>query len=153
MRHRLFGKKLGRNHNQRQALFRSLLKSIFKYSAIETTQAKAKAVLPLVEKFCQAAKKGDLVSRRYLFRYFQDQTVVNKIVTAAQAAFSDIQGNFTRVVPVKIRQGDGSVVVKLSLVKKLDFPLKEKKVKEVKVALKKEEKKIKVIKPKKEVKK
>lgn len=121
MRHRNFGKQLGRDHNQRQALLKSLMKSLFKHSSIKTTKAKATAVSPLITKICHAAKTNDLVSKRYIFKYFQDRHQVNNLITAFNKAFADTNSDFIKITPFKIRQGDSSLIVRLSLVKKLDY--------------------------------
>jgi len=127
MRHRNFGKQLGRNHHQRQALLKSLMKSLFKHSSIKTTKAKAAAVSPLIVKICRAAKTNDLISKRFIFKYFQDRHLVNNLIVAFNKAFVDTDSNFIKITPFKIRQGDSSLIVRLSLIKKLDYSEFEKK--------------------------
>lgn len=119
MRHRISGRQLGRNINERQALYRSQLRSLFTYGYIKTTNAKAKSILPLAEKIAVAAVKGDLNSRRYIFTFFQDRNVVNQIVTAFSTTFAGQTQNFTQMQNVKFRQGDNALVVKLSFVKEV----------------------------------
>jgi large subunit ribosomal protein L17 len=149
MKHRIFGKKLGRNHNERQALFRSLTRSMFTHGAIETTEAKAKAVLPLVEKLSSViVSKPELTARRELFRYLQDQTWVNNVVTTFKATYADQKSNFTKLTKVKFRQGDNSLVVKLSFTKPVKFSVSKPEKEEVKKEVKKAEKQ-----PKKDIKK
>ena len=46
-------RKLGRNSSARKALFRSILASFFKHERIETTEAKAKEVRSLAEKYTE----------------------------------------------------------------------------------------------------
>lgn len=118
MNHRKFGKKLGRTHNQRQALFRSQIRSVFTYGLIKTTDAKVKAVRPAVEKLAHAMiVKPDLISRRLLSRFIQDRDVVKKIVDGFKATFVGQTSNFTLTKNIKFRQGDNSLVVKLYLTK------------------------------------
>ena len=145
MKHRISGKQLGRNRNQRQALIKGLAKSIFTYGAIQTTEAKAKAVIPMIEKLASTAMKDTLVCRRELFKIFQNQTFVNNVVDKMKAVFGDQKSNFTKVTKIKRRQGDDALVVSLSFVKPVDFTT-------VKKAETKEEPK-KESKPKKTVKK
>ncbi len=120
MRHRITGRQLGRNINERQALYRSQLRSLFTHGFIKTTAAKAKSIMPLAEKIAAAAVKGDLNSRRYIFTYFQDRNVVNNIVTAFSAAFAGQTQNFTVMNNVKFRQGDNALIVKLTFVKEVN---------------------------------
>ena len=123
MKHRLFGKKLGRNHNQRQALLRSLTKEMFSHGTVRTTAAKAKAVIPLVEKIASdLIGKSDLIAHRILFRYFQDRQSVSRLVADFRQVFAGQQSNFTRTKNIKYRQGDNALVVKLSFVKIFPTP-------------------------------
>ncbi len=64
MRHRVAGRKLGRNTSHRKAMFRNMAVALFTHETITTTIPKAKALKPFVEKLITAAKKGDLASRR-----------------------------------------------------------------------------------------
>lgn len=140
MRHRVSGRQLGRNINERQALYRTQLRSLFTYGFIKTTSAKAKSLLPLAEKMAASAVKADLNSRRFLFSYFQDSNLVNRIVTAFSTTFAGQTQNFTKMQNVKFRQGDNALVVKLSFIKEVNAlaPKKEKVKKEVKKETKKE---------------
>lgn len=119
MRHQKKGYKLGRNHHQRQALFKSLLKAIFKHGQIKTTYAKAKAVRPLIEKVANKAQRANLADRRFIFRYVQDRVMVGQIVKSAQATFGKQTSNFTKIVKLTRRQGDDALIVRLSFVKDL----------------------------------
>src|SRR5258708_19861350 len=64
MRHRKAGRKLGRNGTHRLALYRNLALALFRHERIITTEAKAKAVRPFVEKLITLARKGTLHARR-----------------------------------------------------------------------------------------
>ncbi len=64
MRHQRATKKLGRNTSHRRALLRNLVTSLIMEERIETTQAKAKAVRPHVEKMITLGKRGDVAARR-----------------------------------------------------------------------------------------
>jgi large subunit ribosomal protein L17 len=132
MRHRIFGKQLGRNHNQRQALLRSLVKNIFTYGAIETTDAKAKSVIPAVEKISSIiVSKPDLIARRELFKYLQDRFWVNNVFTVFKTTFAGQTSNFTKTIKIKRRQGDDALIVNLSFVKPIKFNTKKEVAKKV----------------------
>lgn len=139
MRHRIAGRHLSRNINQRKNLYRSQLRSLFTYGFINTTIAKAKSIVPQAEKIAVAAVKADLNSRRYIFTFFQDRNVVNRIVTAFTATFPGQSQNFTQLKNVKYRQGDNALIVRLSFIKEVNsFPIiKEKEKKETKKETKK----------------
>lgn len=126
MKHRIFGKKLGRNHHERQALFKSLTKAIFINGSIETTEAKAKAIVSTVESLSNTIiTKPELTAKRELFRTFQNQTWVNNIVKTFKETFGDQTSNFTQITRIKRRYGDDSLIVKLSFVKPIKFDIKK----------------------------
>ena len=64
MRHQKTKNKLSRDSAHRKALLMNLSKEIIEHERIETTQAKAKAVKPEIEKLITLAKRGDLHARR-----------------------------------------------------------------------------------------
>lgn len=140
MKHRIFGKKLGRNHHERQALFKSLTKAIFINGSIETTEAKAKSIVSTVESLSNTIiTKPELTAKRELFRTFQNQTWVNNIVKTFKETFGDQTSNFTQITRIKRRYGDDSLIVRLSFVKPVKFDIKKVKP-EVKAGDKKESK-------------
>ena len=64
MRHLKAGKKLGRNTSHRRALLRNLVTSLILEERIQTTEPKAKAMRPHVEKMITLGKRGDVAARR-----------------------------------------------------------------------------------------
>lgn len=64
MRHRVYGRKLGRKTNHRKAMFRNMAVALFTHGQITTTVPKAKSLRPFVERLITMAKKGDLHNRR-----------------------------------------------------------------------------------------
>ena len=116
MRHRNTTKTLGRQPTARKALMRDLATSLVTYDAIKTTQAKAKALRPIVEKLITTAKKGDLASRRRLLAYFSTEQPVHKLMDVIGPKYKDRQGGSTRIVKLGFRQGDGAPVAKIELV-------------------------------------
>ena len=62
MIHSVFGTKLSRDTNQRQALLKGLVGALIRSKAIETTEAKAKAVQGLVEVLITKAIRGKIFS-------------------------------------------------------------------------------------------
>lgn len=127
MRHKIFGRKLDRNYDQRRALFKNLARGFFLHRGqLKTTLAKARAVRGLIEKMISKTSKGDLVSRRWLFKCFRDQSLVNKIVDQFGPQFKGRKGGFLRIVKLGKRKGDNSVKVRLELVEELAVEVEEK---------------------------
>ncbi len=118
MRHRKSGRKLGRDTAHRKALFINLARSFFSNQGkVTSTLAKLRAVQPKIEKMITLARKADLVSRRRLYRYFQDQDFVNQVVEKFGKKLEKSPGGYTRIVKLKKRRGDNATVARLELVK------------------------------------
>ena len=147
MKHRIFGKKLGRNHNERKALFNSLTKAMFISGSINTTQARATAIVSTIEKLSNTIiTKSDLIARRELFKVLQDQTWVNNVFKTFKETFGQQSSNFTKIAKVKRRFGDDALIVKLSFVKPVKFEIKKEIKPEIKKVDKKDSKITKVVK-------
>jgi large subunit ribosomal protein L17 len=118
----MVGKKLGRNFNERKALLKSLTKAMFTHGSIETTEAKVKAIIPMVEGLANTIiSKEELTAKRELFKVLQDQHWVNRVVTNFKSVFGDQKSNFTTITKVKRRFGDDALIVKFSFVKAVNF--------------------------------
>ncbi len=133
MKHRIAGKKLHRSFNERKALFRSQTRSMFTYGAIQTTEAKVKALIPTIEKLANIIiTKEELTAKRELYKVLQDQNWVNRVVANFKSVFGDQKSNFTTTKKIKRRYGDDALIVKLSFVKAVNFlPEKKEEVKKV----------------------
>ncbi|HEV2874656.1 MAG TPA: 50S ribosomal protein L17, partial [Thermoleophilaceae bacterium] len=80
MRHRKQRGKLSRDASHRKSLFMNLCREVIDHERIQTTEAKAKAVKPELERLITLAKKGDGHSRRLaMARLGQDKFVVYKL--------------------------------------------------------------------------
>lgn len=123
MRHRVKGRHLGRNANQRRALYRNLITELFRRERITTTEAKAKAIKPLAEKLITSARHvlnaepADKVhARRLALRTLTDKSVMFKLFDELAAGFADRPGGYTRIVRIGPRRGDGAEMVIIELV-------------------------------------
>jgi large subunit ribosomal protein L17 len=116
MRHRSSTKHLGRNPAERKSLFKGLLKSLFEAGAIETTEAKAKAVKGIADKLIHRAQEGTVSTRRSLQRFFGTRNTVNLLVDQVAPALKGRDSGYTRIVRLGKRRGDDSMMVKMELV-------------------------------------
>lgn len=141
MRHRMAGRKLGRNTPHRKAMWRNMAVSLFTHGQITTTLPKAKSVKPLVEKIITVAKRGDINARRRITAMLgRDRImvrseeaeglvrnkygeltggpkIVKEIVDEIAPRFSDRDGGYTRIIRLdKHRIGDSSQLCVLQLV-------------------------------------
>lgn len=106
------------NRNQRQALFKNLIKALVIHGQIKTTEARAKAIRGLVEKLITKGKQQTLHSRRLLAAFLQSKKAVSKIVDELAPLFKARKGGFTRIIRLGSRRGDAAPLVKLELVEK-----------------------------------
>jgi len=133
MRHRKKSEKFSRSRAQRKALIRSLLRSLFIYERIVTTQSKAKGIRGWVDKLIEWAKKDTLHHRRLAYRVLCDHKLVKRLFEEIAPRFKDISGGYTRIVNIGYRKGDGAFLSLLELTRvKEEKKGKKKKEKEKK---------------------
>ncbi|MGC9359251.1 MAG: 50S ribosomal protein L17 [Anaerolineae bacterium] len=125
MRHRVAGKKLGRDTSQRKALYRSLMTELFRHERIRTTLAKAQSVQSEADKLVTKAKAGlakkeqgkqDVAERRHVAGVLYDKAVVRKLFDDIAPRYADRSGGYTRVVKLGPRKGDAAEMAVLELV-------------------------------------
>ena len=117
MRHRKKGKTLGRKKAPREAMLRNLATSVVLYERIKTTEAKAKAIKPIVERFVTASRDNSLHTRRKLLSFFYDENAVKKLLDDLGPRFKDTPGGYMRITKLARRHGDNARVVQLEFVK------------------------------------
>ncbi len=120
MRHQKTRHKLSRDTAHRKALLRNLSKQLIEHERIKTTEAKAKAVKPEVEKLITLAKQGDLHARRQAYSTLGQSTstvhVVHKLFEEVAPRYSERPGGYTRILKIGQRSGDATEMVYLELV-------------------------------------
>jgi large subunit ribosomal protein L17 len=116
VRHHRNGKKLGRDSSHRKALYSNLAGALIEHGRIKTTEAKAKAVKPLVEQMITLGRRGDLHARRQALSVLRSQDVVHQLFADVAPRFSDRPGGYTRIVKLGPRYGDAAQMVYLELV-------------------------------------
>ena len=116
MRHARAGKKLGRDSAHRKALYSNLAGALLEHGRIQTTEAKAKAVKPFVEKMITLGKRGDLSARRKALSELRSPGVVSHLFSDVAPRFAERPGGYTRIVKLGQRQGDAAEMVYLELV-------------------------------------
>ncbi len=116
MRHRKKGKILDRKKAPREALLRNLAASVILYEKVRTTEAKAKAVRPLVERAITTGKDPSLASRRKLMKFFFTDHPVKKILEVLGPRYKERPGGYTRIVKIGHRKNDGAEMVQIELV-------------------------------------
>jgi len=116
MRHRKKGKILDRKTAARGMLLRNLASSLLIYEKVKTTQAKAKALRPFVEKLITVARGGNLEARRKLIQALPQKMAIKKAMEVLGERYKTRPGGYTRIVKLGNRQGDGADVAQIELV-------------------------------------
>ncbi len=117
MRHGKQRHKLSRDTAHRRALLRNLCREVIDHERIQTSQAKAKAVKPQLEKLITLAKRGDLHARRQaLSQLGQDKFLVHKLFEEIAPRYAERPGGYTRIVKLGPRRSDSTEMVFLELV-------------------------------------
>jgi large subunit ribosomal protein L17 len=139
MRHRVLGRRLGRDTGHRNALRRNLISELICHEQVLTTEAKARMLRPAAEKVITLAKRGlaggaenpaaEVHARRQAakrvarFRTIrgedgteEDVDVVQKLFAEIAPRYADRPGGYTRLVKIGKRPGDAADMAVLMLV-------------------------------------
>ena len=117
MRHNKKRNKLSRDSAHRKALFANLIKETIDHERIKTTEAKAKAVKPELEKLITLAKQGDLHARRQaLASLNNDKFIVHKLFEEIAPRYENRPGGYARILKLGPRRSDSTEMVYLELV-------------------------------------
>jgi len=116
MRHRMSGKKLGRNTSHRKAMMRNMVTSFFDCEKITTTDARAKELRKMAEKLITMARRGDLHSRRLAMQVIRDKKTVAKLFETIAPRYTDRPGGYTRIIKLGHRAGDNAALSMIELV-------------------------------------
>jgi large subunit ribosomal protein L17 len=91
---------------------------LFVHEAIDTTEAKAKALRPYAEKLITYAKRGDLAARRQVLKDIPDRDVVARLFHEIGPRFAERPGGYTRILKLGQRKGDGAPMARIELVER-----------------------------------
>lgn len=116
MRHLKSKVTLDRKKASREALLRSLAESVILRERVQTTQAKAKAVRPMVEKLVTLGKKNTLHAKREILRAVYTKAAQRKLTDYLAPKYKDRAGGYTRIVQLGSRAGDGAHIAIIELV-------------------------------------
>lgn len=117
MKHHKKQRAFGRVSKQRDALLRSLARSLILHEAIKTTEAKAKELRPFVEKLITKAKKGDIAARRAIAAEFNSEALVlKKLFDSIAPRYKERAGGYTRVLKIDTKKEDSRKEARIDLV-------------------------------------
>ena len=120
MRHRVrkhlkFKKK---DFAHRNAMERNLLTSFFLHKSIKTTEKKAKAIVPMIDKLINTVNtKDEMNAIRYVMKYLYTKDSSLELFKNVGPKYKENKtSGFTRSTPIKFRDWDNAKLVLLELI-------------------------------------
>ena len=110
------GQRFGGSAAHQRAILANLAASLFAAESITTTEAKAKAIRPIVEKLITKAKKGGVHNHRQVVAFLRDKDMAHKLFDDIGPRYEDRNGGYTRILKKGPRQGDNAPMVVIELV-------------------------------------
>ena len=110
------GPRFGGTAAHQKAMFGNLVASLIAAEAIVTTEAKAKAIRPVVEKVITKAKKGGVHNHRQVVGFIRDKDMAHKLFEDIGPRYADRNGGYTRILKLGNRQGDNAPMARIELV-------------------------------------
>lgn len=109
MRHGNHRYKLGVKPQHRKALVQNLSIELITHGKIRTTETKARAIKPFVEKLVTLAKNDTIANRRLAFTKLNNKEAVKNLFENVAPKFKQRPGGYTRLLKVsELRLGDGA---------------------------------------------
>lgn len=116
MRHKVAGKLFHRNANQRKALLRCLVSSLFEHQRIETTVSKARETRKIAERLITLGKRGDLHAKRIVMATIPNRSLVVKLFDDIAPRLASRPGGYLRITKTRVRVNDCSEMAVLEFV-------------------------------------
>jgi large subunit ribosomal protein L17 len=116
MRHKRSIPKLGVKTHHRKAMLSNLATSLLDHGQIQTTAARAKALVPVVSHLITVAKKDDVHARRMAATTIKNKAVLKKLFGEVAPEFKERSGGYTRVIKSGFRKGDGASMAIVQLI-------------------------------------
>src|SRR5712691_8156203 len=110
------GQRLGGDAAHQKAMLGNLVASLIAAEAIVTTEAKAKALRPVVERVITKAKKGGVHRQRQVVGFIRDKDMAHKLFDDIGPRYVDRSGGYTRILKLGPRHGDNAPMARIEFV-------------------------------------
>ena len=113
------GRRFGGSSAHQKAMMANLVASLIAAEGIVTTEAKAKALRPIVEKVITAAKnspEGSVHAQRRVVAFIRDKDMAHKLFAEIGPRYADRPGGYTRILKLGPRPGDNAPMARIELV-------------------------------------
>ncbi|HVL92139.1 MAG TPA: 50S ribosomal protein L17 [Acidimicrobiales bacterium] len=110
------GARFGGSASHQKAMMGNLVASLIAAEGMVTTEAKAKALRPVVEKVITKAKKGGVHRHRQVVAFLRDKDMAHKLFDEIGPRYSERSGGYTRILKLGPRHGDNAPMARIELV-------------------------------------
>jgi large subunit ribosomal protein L17 len=116
------GRRFGGSSAHQKAMMGNLVASLIAAEAIVTTEAKAKALRPVVEKCVTKAKRASVEPavevhlQRQVVSFIRDKDMAHKLFAEIGPRFVDRSGGYTRILKLGPRHGDNAPMARIEFV-------------------------------------
>jgi large subunit ribosomal protein L17 len=116
------GRRFGGDSAHQKAMMGNLVASLIAAEAIVTTEAKAKALRPVVEKCVTKAKKASdnedrrVDLQRQVVAFIRDKDMAHKLFADIGPRYGDRAGGYTRILKLGPRHGDNAPMARIEFV-------------------------------------
>jgi large subunit ribosomal protein L17 len=116
------GRRFGGDAAHQKAMFGNLVASLIAAEALVTTEAKAKALRPVIEKVITKAKKASADPETLVYRqrdvvaFIRDKDMAHKLFEEIGPRYANRPGGYTRILKLGPRHGDNAPMARIELV-------------------------------------
>ncbi len=110
------GPRLASDPAHEKAMMGNLVASLIAAEALVTTEAKAKALRPVMEKVITKARKGGVHRHRQVVAFIRDKDMAHKLFDEIGPRYEDRPGGYTRILKLGPRHGDNAPMARIELV-------------------------------------
>jgi len=110
------GRRMGGDAAHEKAMVGNLVASLIAAESLVTTEAKAKALRPVVEKCITAARKGGVHRQRQVVALIRDKDMAHKLFEEIGPRYTDRPGGYTRILKLGPRLGDSAPMARIEFV-------------------------------------
>ena len=110
------GRRFGGSSAHQKAMMGNLVASLIAAEYLVTTEAKAKALRPVVEKVVTKAKKGGVYRQRNVVSFIRDKEMAHKLFEEIGPRYTERPGGYTRILKLGPRPGDNAPMARIEFV-------------------------------------
>ena len=110
------GRRFGGSSQHQRLMMANLVASLVAAEGIVTTEAKAKALRPVMEKVITKAKKGGVHRHRDVVAFIRDKDMAHKLFEEIGPRYANRSGGYTRILKLGPRHGDNAPMARIELI-------------------------------------